>query len=65
LDHKTFDNAVELAALEVEWLAILALAFLASTQSAEVLGCFGDDVAVELEEDFACFYAADCDLVDS
>jgi hypothetical protein len=62
LDHETLDHTVEGAAFVVERLAILAFAFLAGTEGAEVLGCLGDDVVVEFEEDFACFFAADGDL---
>jgi hypothetical protein len=46
----------------MERFAILAFAFLAGAEGPEVLGCLGDDVVVEFEEDFACFFAADGDL---
>jgi len=61
LGHEASDNAVESASLEVEGLALLAHALLASAESAEVLGGLGG-VTVEVDENAACRLTSDGDV---
>lgn len=44
LQHEAGDHAVEAGTL-------VSKSFLAGAEGAEVLGCFGDDVVVEVEDD--------------
>jgi hypothetical protein len=53
LDHEGLDDTVEGAALEVQRLAGLTDALLASAEGAEVVCGLGDDIVVELEDDAA------------
>jgi len=53
LAHKVGDDTMESGTLEVERLAGLALALLASAESAEILGGLGDDVGAESHLDAA------------
>jgi hypothetical protein len=62
LNHKLLDDAVEDGALVVQRLSRLADALLTSAESAEVLGCLGDEVGVKLHGDTTDGLAAKGDV---
>merc|ERR1719476_983324 len=54
LAHEVRDDPMESAALEVQWLARLPRALLASAEAPEVLDGFGGNVTAELHDDSSC-----------
>lgn len=62
LDHKLLDDAVEDGAFIVQRLSRLSDALLTSAERAEVVGCLGDEVGVELHGDTTDGLAADGDV---
>lgn len=62
LDHELLDDTVEAGALEVQRLARLAQALLASREAAEVLSRLGNKVAIELHGDTTRGPTADCNV---
>ena len=53
LGHEAWNDTVELAALEVQWLALLARSSLSSAKASEVLSCLWRVLSVECHDDSA------------
>mmetsp|Transcript_16347 Transcript_16347/g.19610 ORF Transcript_16347/g.19610 Transcript_16347/m.19610 type:complete len:226 (-) Transcript_16347:474-1151(-) len=59
LAHEVGDNAMEFAALVVQWLATLTLTLLTSTEAAEVLCGFGHRMSKQLHDNSSCSLSPD------
>ena len=62
LSHEAGDNSVESRALEVKSLACVAHSLLSCAESSEVLGCLGNGVSEETEDDSAGILSIDVDV---
>lgn len=62
LNHELLNHTMEDGALVVQRLARLAIALLASAETAEVLGSLGDEIRVEFHGDAASRLASQADV---